>query len=598
MDLRWLLGVLLLVGAAAAAGVMSLKSMGVLGESLPGCGAESACDAVTNSVFGSIPGLGWPVAFVGLAFFCGLLMAWTSCHDGVSTAIRAVVRVGALGSFAFIVIMIMKGAMCPYCITTHVCNLAFWGLVETMPTRTSSTALVQWCVTAVLATVVIGVGDAHRVSIHAPVHKAARQANEEAIVAASTGDDTATTTPFTGRYLRGPQDAAIQIVMFSDYQCPDCRRKEQEIAAIMDGRPDVSLTIKHHPFNSDCNPHFPRKQHANACWAARAAETAGILGGEDAFWTWHDWLFLNEGKFSDGRLPSLVEELGMDRAEFTEVMTSDYVNDLILEDVEEAQRLGLFYTPMIFINGVQLKWALPGTPPLRTMVARIANRIGEGDESAAPRTPDTKAQKFIADWRDAGRRPLRKGTQPFTISYGTPSPGTDPVEIMIYGDYLSDQMSAMIREIEASGVAVQGTMRVFPLDHDCNELLSKRNPGAPGSCLAAKAVKAAGVVGGDAAFQRMHDWALANQPTLANMDEAAWAAVAAEQGLELAEYLDTLTGPGMQALIQEDAEEYAKLRVRGVPSLFVQGKHIPRPFLEGHSIITSVLQEAAKAPNP
>ena len=82
-QLKWSVGFILLAVAAFASGIMSLKSMGVLGMNLPGCGAESACDAVSNGPFGSIPGLDWPVSYFGFAWFAGMLMAWTWCEQGV-----------------------------------------------------------------------------------------------------------------------------------------------------------------------------------------------------------------------------------------------------------------------------------------------------------------------------------------------------------------------------------------------------------------------------------------------------------------------------------------------------------------------------------
>ena len=49
------------------------------------------------------------------------------------------------------------------------------------------------------------------------------------------------------------------------------------------------------------------------------------------------------------------------------------------QDVEEAQSLGIFFTPMIFINGVQFKWAVPGSPGLTTVVDRVATAIQKGE---------------------------------------------------------------------------------------------------------------------------------------------------------------------------------------------------------------------------
>ena len=38
-------------------------------------------------------------------------------------------------------------------------------------------------------------------------------------------------------------------------------------------------------------------QHDLACGAAAAAEAAGSLGGNDAYWIMHDWLMTNQDTF-------------------------------------------------------------------------------------------------------------------------------------------------------------------------------------------------------------------------------------------------------------------------------------------------------------
>ena len=171
--LVWTVGLLLLVAAAGASGIMALKGLGVLGQSLPGCGPESACDAITRGPFGSIPGIGWPVSFLGFAYFCGLIIAWSGCLGGVSSPLRWLIRLGVVASLMFIVVMIVDGALCPYCLTTHLCNIAFWGLVEFSPGRRDDVrlpALVAWLATFAIVSLGLGLGDAHRTSILEPMH--------------------------------------------------------------------------------------------------------------------------------------------------------------------------------------------------------------------------------------------------------------------------------------------------------------------------------------------------------------------------------------------------------------------------------------------
>ncbi|MCH2135392.1 MAG: thioredoxin domain-containing protein [Phycisphaerales bacterium] len=590
----WAVALLLLVGAAAAAGVMTLKGMGVLGESLPGCGPQSACDAITNGPFGSIPGLNWPVSFLGFAWFTGLIVAWSACLGGVPQGLKWLVRIGVVFSLMFLVVMVVEGALCPYCLTTHLCNIAFWGLVELSPNKEdqpTSPALVVWLASFAVVSLFLGLGDAHRISIQAEVHQEAANQNMQEMQEAQAAPE------FTGRYLMGPEDAAVKIVMFTDYQCPDCNRFERQIQNIMNRRDDVSLSIKHNPFNTDCNPYVPMTRHSMACAAAQAAEAAGILGGEEAFWQWHEFLMMNKGEFEPGkrqqRLPSLVEEMGFDRQNFMQVMASQAVQDLITEDVEEAQELGIFFTPMIFINGVQWKWAIPGAPGLNTVVDQVAEAVAAGQQKSGPRQPDTKAQKIVADWRDSVVE--RENISPAGLRMND-VPGA--VRVTVYGDYASDVTKRLLDDLEQAtadtGVPISLSLRVYPFEHACNSRLPQRFEDRAGSCLAAHAAKAAALAGGEAAHKAVHDYALANQAHLGQMDEGDWAAIAAGQGANPAEFIELLSSEEVEVMVQDDINEYRRLRHRHLPTLRVEQKIMPRWQMDGEPVIQRVLEEAAQ----
>ncbi len=70
-----LMGSICLVIAIAFSGILAFKQLGLIGDNLPGCGPQSACGQVTSGPFGRIPGLDWPVSFLGLAWFLGLFAA-------------------------------------------------------------------------------------------------------------------------------------------------------------------------------------------------------------------------------------------------------------------------------------------------------------------------------------------------------------------------------------------------------------------------------------------------------------------------------------------------------------------------------------------
>ena len=122
-----IVGVLLLAVCSGAALMLVLEHLG--GLSLPGCGAGSPCARAAESVWGKVPGIEWPVSFIGFAYFLGLLVTWLATRGALPGAARMLIRLGLVLSLGFVLIMIRGGYVCPYCLATHVANLAFGVLV-------------------------------------------------------------------------------------------------------------------------------------------------------------------------------------------------------------------------------------------------------------------------------------------------------------------------------------------------------------------------------------------------------------------------------------------------------------------------------------
>ncbi|MDG1838300.1 MAG: thioredoxin domain-containing protein [Phycisphaerales bacterium] len=391
----------------------------------------------------------------------------------------------------------------------------------------------------------------------------------------------------SSRWTEGDVDAPVQVVMISDYQCPDCRMFELNIQSVLEKRDDVSLSVKHFPMCADCNPNISRTMHANACWAARAAETAGILGGEQAFWEMHRWLFQNKGKFPDRQLPPLVEDLGFDRQEFTQIMRSDETLDLVHQDIEDAIALGLFYTPMIFINGVELKWhMLPSS--LSHTVNSVADEIASGRANSKRVTPPVGIEKYVADWQDGRIRKIEPSNRDFRRKDRM---GKAP-QVTAFVDFTSPNSAVFmhdLKEWEDTHGETDLILRINPLSHDCNPNLPKRLKNREGSCMSARALKAAGLVGGDDAHFKMAWWLIENGYKLDEIDEATIIDQAVVLGMDGAQFAQTMNSLGVEDLVEQDVIEFKKHKFPHMPAVLLEGRQIPRLTLDGYSVIGSAL---------
>jgi protein-disulfide isomerase len=150
-----------------------------------------------------------------------------------------------------------------------------------------------------------------------------------------------------GAATRGPENAEVTIVEYSDFQCPFCARVQPTLAKIEETYGDKVRRVY---------KHLPLRIHPEAPGAAAASEAALRQG---KFWEMHNKIFASQRELGDAVYRRFAEELGLDLARFDEDRASSEVKQRIERDEQEAQRLGVSGTPAFFINGRFLSGAQP-----------------------------------------------------------------------------------------------------------------------------------------------------------------------------------------------------------------------------------------------
>lgn len=574
---RWA-GLLCLGAGAGAAAALAARHLGA--GALPGCGLESACDRLLASPWAALPGVRWPLAFLGASWFLALGGAWFAARPGWPGAFRWLARGGALASLGLLGAMLQERALCPYCLLAHAASLAFL-LFSEKAARVSGPARLPWGVFAVLF---LGANLAFLPPWLG--HERGLRAQDERELAGSTraltsGEAPETSAPFTGRYRLGPEDAPLRLVFFSDYQCRDCQRLEGEAQALLARRDDLALSVKHYPLSSECNARareLGANPHPEACRAARAAEAAGIAGGEAGFWALHRWLFEHGGVFREDA--GTLAALGLSGPEFLAAFRGEEVRRRVEADVEEALRLGVTSTPLIFLNGVELRgWRAPRA--LERAVEALAATQPPRATAASDRPP-AALEKCLEDWR---REPQVLVPAPGRAGGAAPR----AQEIVLWGDYFDPATRALERELRAALGAERAALysfRHFPLDSACDAKVPAQNPGA---CLAARAVEAAFALGGEPIFRAFHARVMESEgePSASSLTR-----LAAELGLDPDAFAAALAAESTLASVSRDIANARRLGVTSIPALFVERRRVPRWRLEGEPLIERILAEA------
>jgi len=157
----------------------------------------------------------------------------------------------------------------------------------------------------------------------------------------ASGAPAQTGAPFTidPAMTKGPTDAPVTIVEFSDYQCPACRRAQQALSVVLGefaGR--VRLVYKD----------FPLRFHAGAEPAAVAARCAAEHG---RFWEYHDFLWITQPAFARDDLLLYAARLGLPREAFAGCLDTGRYRAAVAGDVREGHAAGVTGTPTFFVNG-------------------------------------------------------------------------------------------------------------------------------------------------------------------------------------------------------------------------------------------------------
>lgn len=148
--------------------------------------------------------------------------------------------------------------------------------------------------------------------------------------------------------MRGSHDAPINIIEFSDFSCPYCKRVEQTLTQV----------ITH--YGADVNLYyrdFPLVQiHPNAKSAAEAARCAL---DQHKFWEYHDLLFASSTGLELEELVNEARQARLDEHEFVTCLMSARHRAEVESDINEGMRAGVQTTPAFFINGAYLSGAQP-----------------------------------------------------------------------------------------------------------------------------------------------------------------------------------------------------------------------------------------------
>jgi protein-disulfide isomerase len=157
---------------------------------------------------------------------------------------------------------------------------------------------------------------------------------------------------------KGPEDAPVTIVEFSDYRCGYCKRAEPVMRQLLEKYPtELRLVARSFPLNPVSRV---------------AAEAAACANEQGRFWDFHSRLFSPVGaQFDAESLQQYASDLEMDTEAFQACVDERRFQDEVEADLAEGRAAGVTGTPAFFVNGIRIK----GARPLEEFVALIEKEL-------------------------------------------------------------------------------------------------------------------------------------------------------------------------------------------------------------------------------
>jgi protein-disulfide isomerase len=143
---------------------------------------------------------------------------------------------------------------------------------------------------------------------------------------------------------RGPANAAVTLVEFSDLQCPHCKEASPTIEKLLSENPDVHFIFQN----------FPLPMHN---WALKSAAYADCVGraSQDAFWKFIAGVYAAQADITaenaDQKLTDLADQSGVKGPDIAACSTQPDTESRVESSIDLGKSLEVNATPTLFING-------------------------------------------------------------------------------------------------------------------------------------------------------------------------------------------------------------------------------------------------------
>jgi protein-disulfide isomerase len=373
--------------------------------------------------------------------------------------------------------------------------------------------------------------------------------------------------------VKGPKDALVTMIIFSEFQCPFCKRVEDTLKQVTEAYPnDVRMVWKDNTL-----PFHPRAKPA-----ATLARHAYKVKGEKAFWEAHDALFASQPKLEDEDLKGIAEKLGLKWDDVKAAIDGNKYAEKLDASSELANDVQARGTPHFFINGVRLS----GAQPLEAFKKAIDEQLVKAKAIVAKGVP--KAKVYDELMKDAKGPPPPEKKEIAAPDAQSPfkGPANAKVTIQIFSEFqcpFCKRVEPTLAELEKEyGGKIKLVWRHMPLPFHAD---------AP---LASQAAQEAFAQKGNATFWKFHDKLFEAQGAEDGIKRPGLEKIAQELGLNMDKFKAALDSGAHKAKVDADAKIGNDAGINGTPAFVINGYYLSgaQPAAAFKKLINRALKES------
>ena len=302
------------------------------------------CDSATNSPVSNI--LGAPISsfgiVTGLLFLLPLILTAFD-FSGLIVFFGTINLVGCVGLLFYSLFAL--GSLCPVCsIFWITSNLAFYLSFKNLSSK--QIKALPTILTAIVFASVVGIGNL----TYSSKEKELYAIKDDLINQYKGLKNVPLPEKLPGLHLTETKDAPIEMIIFSDFQCPACKALSKMIPSLLRKyKNKLSIRYFFYPLDNACNSKMTYGLHPEACRAAKLS-----LCKKDELLRVHDEIFEHQASLDEEWLKQKAIDENV-----TECFESPEKTKELISIVDIGNEIGIKSTPTFLLNGKKIEGVLP-----------------------------------------------------------------------------------------------------------------------------------------------------------------------------------------------------------------------------------------------